>query len=355
MLGVIPSYTALGMAALLPHKSIEINDKGEIIVDGINSKGTDNREKILKTAKLESVAIMSDKLMGYSKQELSEKFNGVKLVYVYHNTIDARGDNAFTEREVFDATEKAFGELVALVRRLTSGISAINILITSDHGYLYRRTTLAVSDKTPKNVENSIIATRRYIMTKSPAELQGTQIFSMRYLGQADIAAVVPRGANVFPIQGGGSNYVHGGASLQEVMIPLIKFKSGKNYAKITAAQKVTLSLSSLSRKITSMITHLEFFQNEPVGDKLMLVRVKAFFEDADGNRISNENIIIADSTSREPAGRAYREKFTLRNIKYDKKQTYYLVLQDDENMVEHNLMRVPYTIDLVFGGGIQF
>jgi len=91
------------------------------------------------------------------------------------------------------------------------------------------------------------------------------------------------------------------------------------------------------------------------VGDKLMPVRVKAFFEDADGNRISNENIIIADSTSREPAGRAYREKFTLRNTQYDKKQTYYLVLQDDEDMVEHDLMRVPYTIDLVFGGGIQF
>lgn len=355
MLGVIPSYTTLGMAALLPHKFIEISDKGEIIVDGINSKSTESKEKILKTIKAESIAIQYDKLMDLNKQQLSETFNGIKLIYVYHNEIDARGDNASTEREVFDATEKAFVELTALVRRLTSGISAINIYITADHGYIYRRTPLNLSDKTPKNIENSIESKRRYIMTKAPTEMQGTQKISMRYLGQADITAVVPRGANVFPIQGGGANYVHGGSSLQEAMLPIIKFKSGKNYAKVTAAQKVTLSLSSLSRKITSIITHLEFFQNESVGDKLMPLRVKAFFSDEDNNRISNENIIIADSASREPAGRAYREKFTLRNMQYDKKQTYYLVLQDDEDMVEHEIMRVPYTIDLVFGGNIQF
>ena len=83
--------------------------------------------------------------------------------------------------------------------------------------------------------------------------------------------------------------------------------------------------------------------------------RVKAFFEDADGNRISDESTIIADSSDREPAKRAYKEKFTLRNTKYDKTQTYYLVLQEDEDMVGHEIMRVPYTIDLVFGGGIQF
>jgi uncharacterized protein (TIGR02687 family) len=355
MLGVIPSYTALGMAALLPHRNIEINDKGEIIVDGISSKGTENREKILKTAKAESVAIQAETLMEMGKHKLSETFNGVKLIYIYHNVIDARGDNAATEREVFDATEKAFGEITAIVRKLTGGISAINFLITADHGYLYRRTPLHVSDKTPKNLESGIIAKRRFLMTKTPADVLGTQVFSMRYLGVNDVTAVVPRGANVFPIQGGGANYVHGGASLQEVMIPLIKFKSGKNNAKSAAPQKVTLSLSSLSRKITSVITHLEFFQNEPVGDKLLPLRVKAFFADADGNRISNENIIIADIASKTPNDRGMHEKFTLKNMQYDKKQTYYLILQDDDDMVENELARFPYTIDLVFGGGISF
>ncbi|GHV47446.1 alkaline phosphatase [Clostridia bacterium] len=355
MLGVIPSYTALGMAALLPHKNIEVSDKGEIIVDGINSGGTTNRDKILKATKAESVAIQAATLIGMGKQQLSETFNGVKVIYVYHNVIDARGDNAAEEREVFDATDKAFGEIVAIVRKLTGGISAINFLITADHGYLYRRTPLQISDKTPKLTDNALVAKKRFIVTKEPPELQGTQKFSMRYLGQADITAVVPRGANVFPVQCGGSNYVHGGASLQEVMVPLIKFKSGKNYAKAAAPQKVTVSLSSLSRKITSVITHLEFFQNEPVGDKLLPIRVRAYFADADGSRISNENIIIADSASKTPQERDMREKFTLKNMKYDKSQTYYLILQNDNEVVGNELARFAYTIDLVFGGGISF
>jgi uncharacterized protein (TIGR02687 family) len=355
MFGVIPSYTALGMAALLPHKNIEIGDKGEIIVDGINSNGTANRDKILKSAKAESVAIQYDELMNMNKTRLSERFGGVKVIYVYHNVIDARGDNAATEREVFDATNKAFGDLTALVRRLMNGISAINFLITADHGYLYRRTPLHVSDKTPKLTEDAIAAKKRFIMTKQPPELQGTQKFSMRYLGQSDITAVVPRGANVFPVQGGGSNYVHGGASLQEVMVPLIKFKSGKNNAKAAAPKKVTVSLSSLSRKITSVITHLEFFQNEPVGDKLLPIRVRAYFADANGLRISNENIIIADSPSKTPQDRGMREKFTLKNMQYNKNETYYLIMRDDDDMVENELARFPYTIDLAFGGGISF
>jgi hypothetical protein len=279
----------------------------------------------------------------------------VKVIYVYHNVIDARGDNSATEREVFDATDKAFGDLTALVRRLMNGISAINFLITADHGYLYRRTPLHVSDKTPKLTDDAIVAKKRFIMTKQPPELQGTQKFSMRYLGQSDITAVVPRGANVFPVQGGGSNYVHGGATLQEVTVPLIKFKSGKNNAKAAAPQKVTVSLSSLSRKITSVITHLEFFQNEPVGDKLLPIRVRAYFADANGLRISNENIIIADSPSKTPQDRGMREKFTLKNMKYDKGTTYYLIMQDDDEVVGNELARFPYTIDLAFGGGISF
>lgn len=148
MLGVIPSYTALGMASLLPHKSIAVTDKADIVIDGISTKGTENREKILKLVKEESIAITYENVMSLTKQQMAEKFSGVKLIYIYHNTIDARGDNAATEHEVFEATEKCFRELSRLVRSLRNNISAINVLITADHGYIYRRTPLAERDKT---------------------------------------------------------------------------------------------------------------------------------------------------------------------------------------------------------------
>jgi len=110
MLGVIPSYTALGMASLLPHKNISITDKADIEIDGISAKGTDNRGKILELVKEESVVTTYDHVMGMTKQKMADKFSGVKLIYTYHNTIDARGDNAATGHEVFEATEKCFRE-----------------------------------------------------------------------------------------------------------------------------------------------------------------------------------------------------------------------------------------------------
>ena len=48
MLGVVPSYTKLGMASLLPRKSIEIDGRGHIFMDGINTRGTENRERSSK-------------------------------------------------------------------------------------------------------------------------------------------------------------------------------------------------------------------------------------------------------------------------------------------------------------------
>ncbi|MDR1203985.1 MAG: BREX-1 system phosphatase PglZ type A [Peptococcaceae bacterium] len=144
-----------------------------------------------------------------------------------------------------------------------------------------------------------------------------------------------------------GANCVHGGATLQEVMLPLIRYRSGKNIAKAAAARKVNLHLTSISRKVTNAIIRLSFFQKEQVADKLLPLRVQAYFEDENGGRVSNENIIIADSASPNPEERTYKESFTLRNIPYDKAKTYYLVLKDSDT-ADKELERIPFTIDLV-------
>lgn len=77
--------------------------------------------------------------------------------------------------------------------------------------------------------------------------------------------------------------------------------------------------MTNISRKITNRITYLEFFQTELVEDKKTPLRLKLYFVDEEGNRISNENIIIADSRSKNPQDRTYREKFTLKDVAYDK------------------------------------
>ena len=359
MLGVIPSYTALGMAALLPHKTIEITSKGDFEINGISTEGTANREKILQTVKKEALAIRAAQIINLNQQQLHEKLSesGNKLIYIYHNTIDARGDNASTENEVFEATEKAFNEIFTLVRKLrTLDLSIQNIVITADHGYIYRRTPLQERDKTPKEDLAGVKSKRRFIIANENLEQQGTQSFPMSYLDKnSDMYAILPRSTNCFKLSGAGSCYVHGGTSLQEVVIPVIRFRSDKKANPSMNTKKVSVSVTSLSHKVTSIVTHLTFFQNEPVDEKHLPIHITAFFEDESGERISSENIIIADSTSKEPQDRAYKEKFTLKNMAYDKGKNYYLVLKDEKESVNQELERIPFVIDLLFGGNIQF
>lgn len=346
--GVLPSYTKLGMASLLPNTNIEINDKYDVAVNGISTNGTENRNTILKMENPNSLAITYNKVMDMKEAEIRKAFIGLDVVYIYHNTIDARGDNASTEREVFLATELAFNEIIALVNKLVNRVSAANIVITADHGYLYKRNSMEESDKISKIDLDDSENSRRFILTSSINKLEGTVAFSMDYLlGKGSNKNVItPRGVSRFKVQGLGANYVHGGAMPQEIVVPVIKFKNDRSASSVNDIRKANILLTSITRKITNIITYLEFFQEEKIQDKVIAQRIKCYFEDEKGNRISNENIIIGDSRSENPLERTYREKFVLKSMAYDKTKQYFLVMQDDEDSNEV-YERIPYTIDI--------
>ena len=357
MQGVIPSYTKLGMASLLPNDKIVIDDKTEIIVDGINSAGTDNREKVLSKHSENSVAIQYKDLIEMSRSEFRKTFNGKKLIYIYHNSIDAIGDHAATEREVFSAVDETFKKLKTLINDLINNVSASNIYITSDHGFIYKRGLITESDKTSKNAEDAAVEKRRFIISDKKQNMEGTICFSMDYiLGKYSGKYVtVPRGSNRFKVQGEGANFVHGGATLQEIVVPVIKFKNDRSKNGKSDTRKVEVKLTNISRKITSVITYLEFFQTEKVEDKKIPIRLKIYFTDEEENRISNENMIIADSKSTKPEDRSYKEKFTLKSMPYDKTKKYYLIMEDEEETVENIYEKIPFIIDIAISNDFEF
>jgi len=355
MQGVVPSYTKLGMASLLPHKKIEVNEKAEIIVDGSNSLGTENRQKILSKHSTDVVAITYNDMKDMKRPEYKDIFDGKKLVYIYHNVIDAIGDKAATERDVFDAVERTFEDLKNLIKNLVNNVSATNIYITADHGFIYRRSNLQEYDKISKADVKAADEGRRFILTEDKKEDQGILTLPMNYLlgEDAKLNAIIPKGVTRFKVQGTGANYVHGGISPQEIVIPVVKFKNiRKDEFK---SSKVEVKLTNISRKITNRITYLEFFQAEKVEDKKIPMTLKLYFEDEEGNRISNENIIIADSRSIKPEERSFREKFTLKDQPYDKAKKYYLVMEDEDETVEKIYDKVAFMIDLAIVNDFGF
>ncbi|MBF7082784.1 BREX-1 system phosphatase PglZ type A [Desulfallas sp. Bu1-1] len=357
LLGVLPSCTKLGMAALLPHKSIEYNDKAEVLVDGTNVQGIEGRRRVLLNYNEDAVAVAYNEIKDIKRQEFKDYFEGKKLIYIYHNGIDAVGDHAATEREVFNAVEKSITDLRQLIKNLVNNLSATHIYITADHGFIYRRSALQECDKIPRPAGEALEVGKRFMLTDENKDFEGTLAFSMRYILGKDInlKVVVPRGVNIFKIQGAGVNYLHGGASLQEIVIPVIKFKNDRSKSDALAVKKVEVKLTNISRKITNRITYLEFFQVQKVEDKYVPIRLKIYFTDEEGRRISNENIIIAESRSARPEERTFREKFTLRDMPYDKGKKYYLVLEDEDEPVERIYQKIPFVIDLAIVSGFDF
>lgn len=348
MQGILPSFTSLGMACLLPYRQIEIGADYGISVEGISSEGLENRNKILTKQVAKSIAVRYKDLVDLKRNDFRKLLSGKDLIYIYHNSIDARGDHYPTESEVFDAVEETLAQLNLLVSRLVNNVTATNIYIVADHGFVYQRSSLAQHDKTAKDRIDNAYDNRRFILTERDEHLEGTLAFSMKYLlghGTA-LKCITPRGANRFLVKGAGANYVHGGPLPQEIVVPLLRFKNvrGKSAKEV---QKVAVTLTSISRKITNTITYLEFFQTEKLADKIRPCRLKLYLADQDGNRISNENIIIADIKVDNPAERRFREKFVLKNMKYDKAQKYYLIMEDEEETVEKIYDRIPFTIDL--------
>lgn len=99
-----------------------------------------------------------DEIASANKERTKELLQKKNIVYIYHNQIDARGDKAASENEVFNACAEAVKEIHKLVRKLTMTVSAAKFFITADHGFLYKRDRLQEFDKVSYTKMNSVLA-----------------------------------------------------------------------------------------------------------------------------------------------------------------------------------------------------
>ncbi|MDO9044791.1 MAG: BREX-1 system phosphatase PglZ type A [Methanobacteriaceae archaeon] len=350
MVSSIPSYTALGMVCLLPHKEIEFDKNFKVLVDGKHCNSTLERQKILERYKTDAMAVSYDDIISLTKKELIDKLKDINLVYVYHNQIDARGDKLSTEKEVFTASEESFDEILRLIKKLTDSVNFSNHWITADHGFIYKRDNLSESDKVNLSNKHILIKNKRYLISNEALNIEGTSNYSLDYLNIKDVAVTTPKGVDIFKIKGAGQNYVHGGSSLQEIILPVLYVKSKKGSKN---QNEVELHLISLSKKITNINTILTFAQKENISNRILPLEAKLYFEDEDGNKISNEAIIHANKKVDSAQDREFKEKFTLRNKKYSKSKKYYLVMKNMENDVEIN--RYEFIIDIAISDDFDF
>ena len=352
---IFPSITKFGMANLLPGRKLSVTEDMEVLVDGQHSRSTPEREKILCSGNPNSVAVQYTDVLNMKRADRRELVSGKEVVYIYHNTIDAIGDKAPTEKKVFEACEDAMQELSNILRIIINDMQGTDIFITADHGFLYTYSPLTESDKIGKSGFSGTVyeVGRRYAITDPltaaeylmPVQLEGE-------IGGIAVKGYTPLDSTRIKIAGGGENYVHGGVSLQEMVVPVIAFKNlrttSKKYVEVSNAE---IKLLSESRKVSNLLFSLDFFQRQPIGDKVQPCAYSIYMADDEGVLISDRQTIIADRTSTNASERVFRVRFNLKAGAYDKNKIYRLVIANDTDVPEE----VEFHIDIAFADDFGF
>ncbi len=340
------------MAALLPHKSLTMTDDYQVLVDDVLCDSLAGREKVLQSYVPGSVCVQFDDMKALKKMELREIITGKQVVYIYHNQIDARGDKLNTENEVFSACQEAIQEIIDLIHRIAVGANTIHFIVTADHGFIYKRDKVTESGKIGGVSDKGAFVNRRFIVSSAPVMDNGIANMSMGTVLRNNDPKVVsfPVSSNVFKVAGGGQNYVHGGSSPQEMLVPVIDIRMEKGHIETKNAE---IALVSMVQKITNKITILEFIQSEPVSDTVKATTYKMFFMSEDNERISNEVSLFADSRDSDALKRMFRMKFQFKDKRYDRDKQYFLVVYDDNTGLE--VFRHPMLMDLAFADDFGF
>jgi uncharacterized protein (TIGR02687 family) len=345
------------MACLLPHGSLEyIDDK--IFVNGINSSGIENRNKILLQAFPESIAINYDDLMNLSRDEAREQIKGKRILYIYHDKIDNTGDKKKSEHDVFNAAEETIVDIEKMIRHLSHSLSVTHIIVTSDHGFIYKREALETADKLESfdfDKIKTIDASKRYILSKEDISLKNVHKFNMNSIfgNTPNMFVYVPYADLRFKHPGGGSNFVHGGLSPQEIIIPVLSYHHYRDIKTLDKKRikygKVKVTVINSSRKITNNTFVVNILQNEKITDKLQPLRFKVALWDINEEppkKISDEKLVIADKTSDNPEERQI--KITLTLGMQVKNKTYHLrIVDEDPKALKQVLDQIPFDVDL--------
>ncbi|MDH1587391.1 BREX-1 system phosphatase PglZ type A [Stutzerimonas stutzeri] len=312
-LSMLPSYTQLGMAALLPNQALQLaeNDSGDAMVNGQSAQGAVNRGKILAAAVPNSAVVLAKDLLAMNQADSRALLRDNDVVYVYHNLIDKTGDTRDTEERVFAAAEETLSELVRLVKKLTNA-NASNLLITADHGFIYQNRPLEVSDflSSEPDGDEVLYRDRRFVLGRGLRSQAGFKTFSPDQLGlEGTLDVQIPKSINRLRLKGSGSRFVHGGATLQEVVIPVVRI----NKKRQSDVGRVEVEFIGAGGKtITTGQLAVVLYQTEAVTEKKQPRRLRAGLYTLDGELISDAHELTFDFASENPRERELSVRFIL-------------------------------------------
>ncbi|WP_411725285.1 BREX-1 system phosphatase PglZ type A [Methyloglobulus sp.] len=348
-LGVLPSYTGLGMASLLPHQTLAYKNISslDLAADGKTVSSMDQRNVHLGL--YSGVVIKYEDLLAMGKDKGREFVRERQLIYIYHDRIDLLGDKQSSETKTFEAAADTIAELGQLVSFIINSLNGSNVLVTADHGFIYQESPLKEADKSTltEQPEGTLKAKKRYLLGKGIGSnnkvWSGNTAMTSGTEPEGSLDFWIPKGANRFHFAG-GARFVHGSAMPQEIVIPVITVRESES--ELTKAKAVSISLLGASNKIVTNTQRFEFIQNEAISEKVLARSFVISLRDGEKS-ISDEQTVTFDSTSQLLDERKRSLLLTILSGSYDRNKDYYLIARDAATKVE--VLRVPLKVDLAF------
>jgi len=311
-LAMLPTETKFCKQSILPHRSLKLQGV-EMATDDVVLNSIDLRTAHLKKYRSDAVCITYKDVMdgdALSKRELFKK----SLVYIYHDTIDEASHNQ-NPFDVISACRRAIEQLTALIRRIHATWNVNNVLLTADHGFIYN--DIKFTDKDKHSIKEETLEKKtRYYLTSSNDSHEGIVKFPLEKVSgmssSSPVFVAVPEGTNRLAAPG-GYNFAHGGATLQELIVPVIhsvlkrldktdkvnvvllsnKLNMVNSRVKFTLIQSEAVSMTLIERKVACCV----FDGNKPITDE---VTVTLNSPDAENpaNRMFNVTLNLKESTS---------------------------------------------------------
>ena len=353
MLGVLPSYTALGMASLLPHETLAYKESAnlDVLADGHAVATLEQRSEHLQ--RFGGLAVKAEDLMGLGKEKGRELVRDQRLVYVYHDRIDMTGDKQASETKTFEAAAQTVQELSNVLGFIIHSLNGSTVLVTADHGFMYQESALDESDKSTLDDKpaGTLKAKKRYLIGRdlgaTPKAWSGNTAVTAGTTQEGSLDFWVPKGASRFHFAG-GARFVHGSAMPQEIVVPVITVRLSE--AENAKTKYVSVSLLGAVNKVVTNTQRFEFIQTDAVSERVLARSVVVSLRDGSDNDkpISNVQSITFDSTSQLLDERKRSVLLTVLAGAHDPHKQYDLVMRDAVSNVE--VLRLPVKVDLAFG-----
>ena len=287
----LPTETKYTKASLLPHASVEFQQEKPLSLDGGKATVTTaDKEKILVAHCADGRCVTTKELEQMGRPEKRELFKH-KVVYVFHDSIDEKGHGDTTGQDVAKACRNAVDELFNLARNIQNTCNVNHLWLVADHGFLMGDRAIPDGEKIPvEEAENAVEKTTRYYFTQRAEAIHGVAKFAI-----PGGFVAVPAGSRRFKAMGGYS-FVHGGASLQEMVIPVMHSRLLGSGA-YQARGKVGVTVLGVDLRVQSSRLRFELLQNEAVSAEIQERTVRCALY-AESSPVSNVVEVKLDSHS---------------------------------------------------------